>query len=132
MTIVSSMTDNYASKYILLLILWNIYCAVPGATPEQRLENALSSMQQHRPVRPGGMSLQQFQAVQEKRKQLWKKKVSTTEYYFTNLPCQQGQLLWQMSLVIYFKWPGVVSASFMYEITMSVLHISVSVKCVYT
>lgn len=78
----------------LIPILWNICCAVPGATPEQRLENALSSMQQHRPVRPGGMSLQQFQAVQEKRKQLWKKKVSTMEYYFTGLPCQQGQLLW--------------------------------------
>jgi len=74
-----------------------VCCAVPGVTPEQRLENALSSMQQHRPVRPGGMSLQQFQAVQEKRKQLWKKKVSTVSMlqknYLSSLLCSDRQNL---------------------------------------
>ena len=48
---------------------------VPGETPEQRLENALTTMNQ-RQARYGGMTALQFQAVQEKRKQLWKKKVS--------------------------------------------------------
>lgn len=44
-----------------------------GETPEQRLENALTTMNQ-RQAKYGGMTTLQFQAVQEKRKQLWKKK----------------------------------------------------------
>ena len=49
-------------------------CVVPGDTPEQKLENALTTMNQ-RQAKYGGMTALQFQAVQEKRKQLWKKKV---------------------------------------------------------
>ena len=62
------------SSHLVLLYLPTPYAA-PGETPEQRLENALSSVNQ-RQARYGGMTTQQFQAVQEKRKQLWKKKVS--------------------------------------------------------
>ena len=58
------------------LLFNEILYAAPGETPEQRLENALSSVNQ-RQARYGGMTSQQFQAIQEKRKQLWKKKVST-------------------------------------------------------
>ena len=58
----------------MLLYIHTLYTA-PGETPEQRLENALSSVNQQQ-SRCGGMTAQQFQAVEEKRKQLWKKKVS--------------------------------------------------------
>ena len=99
--IMSFMATPYSSSYVqdtvlsdpLINVVVTLYSysyvcyTVSGETPEQRLENALTTMNQQRTVKYGGMTPQQFQAVQEKRKQLWKKKVSHSHLLFRHLVC---------------------------------------------
>ena len=70
------------SHYTVFLFLCY---TVSGETPEQRLENVLTTMNQQRTAKYGGMTSWQFQAAQEKRKQLWKKRKLVTHTCYVGI-----------------------------------------------
>ena len=93
MIVSHSPTFLYSYRTIVIHFMCTYVYVVPGETPEQKLENALTTMNQ-RQAKYGGMTALQFQAVQEKRKQLWKKKVNC---YYAHMYVVWSQISYNLS-----------------------------------